>query len=157
MKGRIYIYIYIYIYILLKFPGGCHGQSVRIPSLVAILVIRGRGSVKVYQARKQNNKWLIALPKSAAEFQDHERSIARHVQSSAPTEMIDSAGLQNQYGKSLRTADKFLRILRLLIIILQGFAHVHTTHSQINSRRKESQASKFKEMWTVNNYSYVLL
>jgi hypothetical protein len=38
MKGRIYIYT-------LKFPRGCHGQSVRIPALVAILIIRGRGSV----------------------------------------------------------------------------------------------------------------
>jgi hypothetical protein len=69
------------------------------------------------------------------------------VQSNAVTEsVIDGAGLQNQYGKNLRIVDKFLRILRFLIIILQEFAHYHTTHSQINSRRKESQASESKEM-----------
>jgi hypothetical protein len=84
------------------------------------------------QSIARRNVQSIALPESGFELQDRERSITRHVRSNAVTEnAIDGAGLQNQYGKNLRTTNKFLRIL---IIILQGFAHDHTTHSQINSR-----------------------
>jgi hypothetical protein len=111
---------------------------------IASLVLNGENR-RVRRTIAGSIATLVATSVLNEESRRVRQSIAECVRSIAPTEKIGGADLQNQYGKSLRTSDKFVRILRFLIIMLQGFAHVYTAHSQINSRRKESQASESKE------------